>query len=527
MSKRMDHVLSEAVALGLVRAADATVGSKTHPWPVIAITGLLTLLASLPMCGLMLFLIFDNGRGWLPVAVGSVALAGSIAMLRIRRPKLFVECFAAALLTSGLVLMYFHPYQIRSEAPLGIIALVLTLTIPQPWVRGLLAASAVYLLGTALPELAYSIGWFIPLPAWYGSVTMWLFGHVALHRAERAGRYDLAAVVESVLIGAGLAILAMLVYTAGPTFLIGGLEYYGHLMHASWDRSWEMYLLWPMAIPASAVIVAGVWAWKRMATPNKTWLFIAVPAIALLSCFSWPLGAIVLMATTSLIWQRTLHATLSGLGGLWAIGSLYYSFDWPLMHKALVLFGTAGVLLLSTSLIDIRARDKVATPCVVEHPVHPKTKWGLIVPAVVAVLMTNVSIWKNEHVVRQGTTLFVELIPVDPRSMMQGDYMTLTFALPQDVRLQSSPSAFAVVQRSDNGIATVTRMDDGTAALMPNELRIQVVRRGGHTVLATDAWYFKEGEGNRWSRAKYGEFRVDAKGHAVLVNLRGPNLESL
>jgi uncharacterized membrane-anchored protein len=44
---------------------------------------------------------------------------------------------------------------------------------------------------------------------------------------------------------------------------------------------------------------------------------------------------------------------------------------------------------------------------------------------------------------------------------------------------------------------------------------------------ASDAWYFKEGEGKRWDQAKYGEFRIDSNGHALLVNLRGANLEPL
>jgi len=43
----------------------------------------------------------------------------------------------------------------------------------------------------------------------------------------------------------------------------------------------------------------------------------------------------------------------------------------------------------------------------------------------------------------------------------------------------------------------------------------------------TDAWYFKEGEAERWAAARYGEFRVDANGKALLVGLRGPKLEKL
>ncbi|QPI52210.1 GDYXXLXY domain-containing protein [Massilia antarctica] len=43
----------------------------------------------------------------------------------------------------------------------------------------------------------------------------------------------------------------------------------------------------------------------------------------------------------------------------------------------------------------------------------------------------------------------------------------------------------------------------------------------------TDAWYFQEGEGKRWEAAKYGEFRVDDNGKALLVGMREANLEVL
>ena len=49
----------------------------------------------------------------------------------------------------------------------------------------------------------------------------------------------------------------------------------------------------------------------------------------------------------------------------------------------------------------------------------------------------------------------------------------------------------------------------------------------GDWVLVSDAWSFPEGEAARWSRARFGEFRVDANGRALLVGLRGANLEAL
>ena len=46
-------------------------------------------------------------------------------------------------------------------------------------------------------------------------------------------------------------------------------------------------------------------------------------------------------------------------------------------------------------------------------------------------------------------------------------------------------------------------------------------------MLVSDAWFFKEGEAARWEKARYGEFRVLPDGRALLVGMRGPQLEKL
>ena len=41
----------------------------------------------------------------------------------------------------------------------------------------------------------------------------------------------------------------------------------------------------------------------------------------------------------------------------------------------------------------------------------------------------------------------------------------------------------------------------------------------GDWVVVTDAWYFKEGEAERWEAARFGEFRVLPDGRALLVGM--------
>ena len=63
--------------------------------------------------------------------------------------------------------------------------------------------------------------------------------------------------------------------------------------------------------------------------------------------------------------------------------------------------------------------------------------------------------------------------------------------------------------------------------LATGELRIELTPMHGDWVIVSDAWSFAEGEAARWAPAKYGEFRVDSNGRALLVGLRDANLEKL
>jgi uncharacterized membrane-anchored protein len=75
-------------------------------------------------------------------------------------------------------------------------------------------------------------------------------------------------------------------------------------------------------------------------------------------------------------------------------------------------------------------------------------------------------------------------------------------------------------------VATLLRRDTG-APLAPGEFVIELTPKNGQWTVVTDAWFFAEGEAERWAKARYGEFRVDAKGRALLVGLRGAQLETL
>src|SRR2546421_13010239 len=57
-----------------------------------------------------------------------------------------------------------------------------------------------------------------------------------------------------------------------------------------------------------------------------------------------------------------------------------------------------------------------------------------LVSCVAIVALVNYSVVRKERLLENGSVVYLELAPVDPRSLMQGDYMALRFKLANDAR---------------------------------------------------------------------------------------------
>ena len=143
--------------------------------------------------------------------------------------------------------------------------------------------------------------------------------------------------------------------------------------------------------------------------------------------------------------------------------------------------------------------------------------------AVLVLAGVGVSVFQKERVIRTGETIYLELAPVDPRSLMQGDYMALRFRLATSIDswLEDQPLARRAPLAVDGR---------GVARLAPEggELEIAFKVRRGEVWLGTNAYFFAEGTGDRYTAARFGEFRIDrASGEAVLIGLRDGELNPL
>ena len=154
-----------------------------------------------------------------------------------------------------------------------------------------------------------------------------------------------------------------------------------------------------------------------------------------------------------------------------------------------------------------------------------------VLAGLIILLAVNFTIYQREKLLADGRVVLLELAPVDPRSLMQGDYMALRFKVATDSFPgwnveRKSVDGRLVVALDERGVASFKRLADNTP-LAANEAVLQYRIRSNQIKFATNAFFFEEGSGQKYQTARYGEFRVSADGEMLLNNLRGADLAVL
>lgn len=536
------QVLDMACQLGLIdRPGSGTPDEATTPtpWPLRILFGLGGWLVALPMLGMLGLLLIDSFDDLGGLVWGLLLLVPAVLLLR-RHPGLFAEQLLVALLVAGSLLCGFS---VGSEASLsaglatlGALCAVLPWLLPQAWLRSALGAGAATALGLAITSDDdfnlhrhgdLGLVWWV-LHAWV------LVAGVGLRVAD-GGLVSGAPArglqrLDDLTSGWLLASLVGLAVFSGMSFLVGGILDPGD----TGSLTWAHLPRWMSWASAGLTLCAGAGLAWRAPMLRRAWLGGVVLALAALAWWVPMLGGILCALALLLATHRPVLAGAAAVAAAWAVGAFYYALVLPLADKALLL------VVLSLLLLGLAAwgrRDAgvttTTTPDAAGSPPAPSTgrgpwRWGMAVTAALVLLVANIGIWQKEQLIRHGEVLFIPLAPADPRSLMQGDFMRLDFVgwglASTD---EDDATAHLVLRREAQGIARPVRMDDGTAPLADGEIRLPLTHKAGRWVLVTDAFFFKEGEAQRWEAARFGEFRIDPSGRALLVTLGGENLAGL
>ncbi len=157
-----------------------------------------------------------------------------------------------------------------------------------------------------------------------------------------------------------------------------------------------------------------------------------------------------------------------------------------------------------------------------------KYKWTIIILNLIAVLIFfNFSVYKKEETLKNGKLIYIALAPVDPRSLMQGDYMTLNYDLSNTVDYTNGfKRGYCIVKLDKYNLAQFQRLQLNQIPLKKDEHLIKYFQTDFGTIsVGAESYFFQEGNAEKYEKAKYGGLKIDQNGNSILVGLYDKNLK--
>lgn len=145
-------------------------------------------------------------------------------------------------------------------------------------------------------------------------------------------------------------------------------------------------------------------------------------------------------------------------------------------------------------------------------------------------IVTSYTIWQFERTLADGQIVNIELAPVDPRSLMQGDYMALAFAIDRDLPDDAAQYKYAWLSLDNQQRASLHSVANDLPT-DPALVAVLLRQRDNIISIGPNAFFFAEGTADVYEQARYGQFRIAGNGKALLtvmldaeLNLLGDNL---
>lgn len=332
----------------------------------------------------------------------------------------------------------------------------------------------------------------------------------------------------------------------------GGVWLAGGVPLTDWPALWSLYTPAAVAVAATVLLPVFCMAWASAPglpghAPGAShagagWRLGACVGVLGLSLLWMPSPGVAFALAWLLLGQALRRPLLTGLGVLGGLGYLlryYYQLQVSLLDKSqwLALAGGLALILYVAAAWGARAAQRRAEPDAHVRPAAaprgPAWRLAVITLGLAAALgVANTSVWRNERILAQGQPLRLALAPVDPRSLMQGDYMALNFEVADQLRQLRPPGASAdapvievpadgylVLRHDEQGVARLQRVQGEAQPRAQDEIALRYRKRAGQVHIVTNAYFFAEGQAERYEAARYGEFRVNDGGTGLLLRL--------
>jgi uncharacterized membrane-anchored protein len=345
-------------------------------------------------------------------------------------------------------------------------------------------------------------------------------------------------------VGFGLA-LALVQFNGHILFSDDLLSFYGKQGTSVW---WAVapWITSVLVAVSFALVIKKIFVQYQLSLSSMTGRLVVLGGVLLVASGLIALGSssALLIMLVGFAYQRTSLKVLGLLALLSFISWYYYSLNTTLLVKSFILIGTGIALLLGQlmmrALMNSASHHSASTAQSKQESIFllsrllkstgmRRTKWVSVAMMFFVVGAVNFSIFKKEQVLASGTRVLLPLAPVDPRSLMQGDYMRLRFALQGEAFRDKSvdnEEGFITVILDEKSVGQFAGFYQGET-LAQNQVKMQYRVRDGNVKFATNAFFFQEGTAHLYEQARYGEFRVASNGELLLNNLRDKDYKVL
>jgi uncharacterized membrane-anchored protein/uncharacterized membrane protein len=239
-----------------------------------------------------------------------------------------------------------------------------------------------------------------------------------------------------------------------------------------------------------------------------------------------------LIVLVAIVVSRQLHVrwVYAWSMGFWIAFLLYKYYDlaWKLLHKS-ISFAVIGILILGITVWIEKRQGLEKDDALLARPGYGANRWIIALLVLLQVAAMSLQIGKSEYLLSHGKLIKLQLQPLDPRSMIQGDYVRLRYVISeppiyQDNLEERTAKGKISVVLAPNAAKTVyefRREYKSGEQLAPDEVRLNGERVGYEGIeYGIESFFIPEGTGRDYEQnAKFAEVKVSASGDAILVRL--------
>lgn len=133
----------------------------------------------------------------------------------------------------------------------------------------------------------------------------------------------------------------------------------------------------------------------------------------------------------------------------------------------------------------------------------------------------NWSVYQKEQTLKDGKLVLLQLAPVDPRSLMQGDYMRLNYKEADSKLLKdyNVRRGYVILKTDSNHVGEIIRIQETPKTTNDNEIAMKYKIVNYRLFLGAESFFFEEGQDSVYNHATYGGLKVDDKGQSLLIGL--------